>query len=184
MTDTDIGGQARHYAQAFRDIASYDAALARQIEDLQKARGQIAQLRAQLASAPARPCPFCSGSQRDLSAVIESAAVFGYLGGTYSSLESASGYTGLVPRRWECQNCGAFDVDPPGDGPRTWSRAEPPSPRSVASKILGAFAPADGVALIEDTHGTHWMLLVAGTWHVLPGTSSEVMDRLRSRGGS
>ena len=173
---------ATYFASGFRDIDSYDAALARQVEHLQKARGRAAQIRAQLEVAPSRPCPFCPGEQRDLSVLGESRDDFGHIGGTYSSLERARDNLKLVPRQWECQRCGAFDANSPGAGTRTWSRAQPPGPHSVARQILDAFASVDGVALIEDAHGTHWMLLVAGAWYVLPGTSSQVVQRLLSRG--
>ena len=167
------------YQRTFADIDAHERALSQEIEELQLARQQILRLKAQLPDVDSSRCLFCGGVSRDLSLVIENSNAFGYLGSGALALERER-HDRSVPLRWECQTCGAFDVDLPS-GSRVWSRNQLPGPKTLWRQMLNAFPNAEAVALEESSHGTIWMLQVAAIWYFLPGTAAKIVEQLKSK---
>jgi hypothetical protein len=184
MKLVDIAGDASQsqrsrsfYERTFEDIETHERELFKEIEVLQSARQQLLRLKAQLPDAASRSCVFCGGESRDLSSVYENSDAFECLGNTALKLTNESSYR-PVPAKWECQACGAFNINSPGDA-RTWSRENLPGPKSLSRQMLEAFPSAQQVALEEASHGTVWMFQVADVWYVLPGNGAQIVERLR-----
>ena len=170
---------ASFYQRTGEDIVAHERHLSEEIEELQAARQRLLHLKVQLPEVPSRQCVFCGGESRDLSLVIENSDAFVHLGNGALTLEHES-YLRPVPVQWECQECGAFDVNTPGEA-RIWNRDNLPGPRTLSRQMLDAFAEAREVALAETSHDTLWMLQVNNIWYVLPGTGAQIVQRLRSR---
>lgn len=168
------------FHRTFFDIAIYERELTKSIEEFQATQTELGELKVQLSEAPTRPCFFCDGTCRNLSAIIEKRDVFGCLGGTYSRLEQRLSHGEAAPTQWECQDCGAFDIGEPTEA-KTWVFPQKPGPKTVSRRILDYIPGAEGVGYTESSNGTVWMLKVDGTWFVLPGNSTQVIKRLQLR---
>lgn len=168
------------YSKSFDDIEIYKSELSSTIAVYQEAVGIMEGIKESLINVPTRKCLFCSGTQRDLNIIIEHADWFGLLGGSFSTLHyhRSHGYSygAAAPEQWECQDCFTHDSIPPSPKARIWDR-ENAGKATFAKEIFKQYPAAKRVALDQRSSDSLWMIEIADTWYVLPGTKDEIVSK-------
>ena len=163
------------YGAGLADIEVYTAALRETIGHLQTELRELPELQRRLEAAETRTCPFCGGTMRDLTVLIEFGG-FASLGGDYSTLSWASHTTDwALPLQWECQSCQTHDSTPPPRDAQLWDDASPPGKAAFAHVLFDVFPFL--VQIAYDSRRQVWYLGTTDTWYAATGSRAQLKER-------
>ena len=167
------------YKNAFLNIVGCQEEITKIISSLQNQHSRLSKLYEILENSDIKKCPVCDNSMRDLTSFINNQELLYLFYSHFSFYTMEQNYGNKVPKKWECQNCLAFDTRNPSEKARIWDDdLNQPGKNSLAYLLFDVYPHLDEIALDYSSYGQSWMVNVKGEWYSLPGSKQEIMERL------